>query len=63
MAISLNLVKLDRLIKLKLVIAGETFNLASVYAPQTGETEKIKEEFLKDWEDLRTRVLRTEELT
>ena len=33
----------DRLIKLKLVIAGEIFNIVSVYAPLSGETEKIKE--------------------
>ena len=46
----------DRLIKLKLVIAGEIFNIVSAYAPQSGETEKIKEEFLKDWEDLMSRV-------
>ena len=37
----------DRLIKLKLVIAGEIFNIVSAYAPQSGETETIKEEFLK----------------
>ena len=42
----------DRLIKLKLVIAGEMFNTGSAYAPQSGETEMIKEEFLKDWEDV-----------
>ena len=28
----------DRLIKLKLVIAGEIFNIVSAYAPQSGET-------------------------
>ena len=50
----------DRLIKLKLVIAGEIFNIVSAYAPHSGETEKIKEEFLKDWEDLTSRVPRTE---
>ena len=35
----------DRLIKLKLVIAGDIFNAVSVYAPQSGETETIKQEF------------------
>ena len=35
----------DRLIKLKLLIAGEVCNIVSAYAPQSGETEKIKEEF------------------
>ena len=50
----------DRLIKLKLVIAGETFNIVSAYAPRSGETEKVNEEFLKDWEDLTSTVLRTE---
>ena len=52
----------DRLIKLKLVIAGEMFNIVPAYAPQRGETEKIKEEFLKDWEDVMSRVLRTEKI-
>ena len=52
----------DRLIKLKLVIAGEIFNIVSAYAPQSGETEKIKEEFLKDWEDVMSRVPRTEKI-
>ena len=54
----------DRLVKLKLVIAGEIFNsiCPSAYAPQSGETEKIKEEFLKDWEDLMSRVPRTEKI-
>ena len=42
----------DRLVKLKLVIAGEIFNTVSAYAPQSGETEMIKEGFLKDWEDV-----------
>ena len=52
----------DRLIKLKLVIAGEIFNIVSAYAPQSGETEKIKEEFLKHWEDVMSRVPRTERI-
>ncbi len=52
----------DRLIKLKLMIAGEIFNIVSAYAPQSGETEKIKEEFLKDWEDLMSRVPITEKI-
>ena len=47
-----------RLIKRKLVIAGEIFNIV----PQSGETEKIKEEFLKDWDDLMTRAPRTENI-
>ena len=51
-----------RLINLKLVIAGEIFNIASA-CPQSGETEKIKEECLKDWEDLMSRVLRTEKIS
>ena len=34
----------------------------SAYAPQIGETEKIKEEFLKDWEDVMSRVPRTEKI-
>ena len=42
-----------------MVIAGEIVNVVSAYAPQSGETEKIKEEFLKNWEDLMSRVLRT----
>ena len=46
----------DRLIKLKLVIAGEIFNIVSAYAPQSGETVKIKEEFLKDWEYVMSRL-------
>ena len=50
----------DRLIKLKLVIAGEIFNIVSAYAPQSGETEMIKDKFLKDWEDVMSRVPRTE---
>ena len=50
----------NRLIKLKLVIDGEIFNIMSAYAPQSGETDTIREEFLKDWEDLMTRVPRTE---
>ena len=52
----------DRHIKLKLVIAGEIFNIVSAYASQSGETDTIKEEFLKDWEDLMTRVPRTEKI-
>ena len=52
----------DRLIKLKLVIVGEIFNIVSAYAPQSGETDTIKECFLKDWEDLMTRVPRTEKI-
>ena len=51
----------DRLIKLKLVIAADMFNIVSAYAPEIGETETIKE-FLKDWEDLMTRVPRTEKI-
>ena len=50
----------DRLSKLKLVIAGEIFNIVSAYAPKSGDTEKIKEESLKDWEDVMSRVPRTE---
>ena len=38
----------DRLNKLKLMIAGELFNIASAYAPQSGEVETIKDEFWKD---------------
>ena len=30
------------------------------YAPQSGETEKIKEAFLRNWGDLMSRVPRTE---
>ena len=52
----------NRLIKLKLVIAGEIFNIVSAYAPQSGETEKIKEEFLSDREDLMSRLPRTEKM-
>ena len=52
----------DRLIKLKLMIAGEIFNIVSAYAPQNGETEMIKEEFLKDWEDVMSRVPSTEKI-
>ena len=47
-------------ITLNLVTAGVIFNVVSAYAPESGETEKIKEEFLKDWEDLMSRVPRTE---
>ena len=50
----------DRLIKLKLMIAGEIFYIVSAYAPQSGETENIKEDILKDREDLMSRVPRTE---
>ena len=32
----------DRLIKLKMVIAGEIFNIVSAYAPQSGHLEKIR---------------------
>ena len=42
--------------------AVEIFNIVSAYAPQSGETEKKKEEVLKDWEDLMTRVPRTEKI-
>ena len=49
-----------RLIKLKLVIAGETFIIVSAYAPHSEEIEEIKDEFLKDWEDLMSRVPITE---
>ena len=52
----------DRLTKLKLMIAGEIFNRVSAYAPQSVETEKRKEEFLKDWEDLLMRVPRTKKI-
>ena len=34
----------------------------SAYAPQSGETEKIKEKFLKDWEDVMSRVPKTEKI-
>ena len=34
----------------------------SADAPQSGETEKIKKEFLKDWEDVMSRVPRTEKI-
>ena len=34
----------------------------SAYAPQSGETEKIKEAYLKDWEDLVSRVPRSEKV-
>ena len=49
----------ERLIKLKLVIAGEITNIVSAYAPQSGETDTINELFFKDWEDLMTKVPRT----
>jgi len=49
-----------RLIKQKLVIARYIFNIVSTHAPHMEETEKIKEEFLKDWEDLMSIVSRTE---
>ena len=45
-----------------MVIAGEIFNIVSAYAPQSGETEMIKEEFLKDWEYVMSRVPRTEKI-
>ena len=35
------------IIKLKLVITGEIFNIVSPYASQSGETEKIKENFFE----------------
>ena len=44
------------------MIAGQIFNLVSAYAPQSGETETIKEEFLEDWENLMMRVPRTEKV-
>ena len=44
------------------MIAGEIFNIMSTYAPQSGDTENIKEEVLKDWEDLLSRVPRTENI-
>ena len=53
----------DRLIKLKLVIAGEIFNIVSAYAPQSGETEKTKKELLKGWENPMSREPRTEKIT
>ena len=34
----------------------------SAYALQSGEAEKIKEEFLKDWEDVMSRGPRTENI-
>ena len=34
----------------------------STYAPQSGETENTKEPFLKDWEDMMSRVPRTEKI-
>ena len=49
-------------ITLNLVTAGVIFNVVSAYAPESGETEKIKEEFLKDCEDLILRVPRTEKI-
>ena len=51
----------DRLIKLKLVIAGDIFNIVSAYAPEWRNRED-KEEFLKDWEDVMSRVPRTENI-
>ena len=52
----------DRLIKLTLVIAEVIFNIVSACAPQCGETYTIKEVFFKDWEDMMTRVPRTEKI-
>ena len=52
----------DRLIKLKLVLTGDIFNIVSPYAPQSGKTENLKEEFLKDWEVLMSRVPRREKI-
>ena len=52
----------DRIIKLKLVIAGEIFSIVSAYVLMSGETEKIKEEILKDWEDPMSRVQKTEKI-
>ena len=37
-------------------------NIVSAYAPQSGETEKIKEDFLEDWEDMMSRVPRIENI-
>ncbi|XP_047470216.1 uncharacterized protein LOC125025923 [Penaeus chinensis] len=40
----------DRLMKMKLVIAGELLNTVSAYAPQTGETDEEKEMFMENFE-------------
>ena len=42
----------DRLIKLKLIIGGEVYNIISAYAPQTGCKEEVKEEFYEGFKQL-----------
>ncbi|XP_046963282.1 uncharacterized protein LOC124532423 [Vanessa cardui] len=42
----------DRLIAIKLIVDGVTLNLISVYAPQSGCEESVKEKFLEDFDCL-----------
>ena len=42
----------DRIISLKLVVAKETINVISAYAPQVGADSHMKEQFWKEFEAL-----------
>lgn len=52
----------DRMMKMKLVIAGEVYNIISAYAPQVGETEEMKEDFMEKFEELILSVAQNEKL-
>ena len=52
----------DRLIMMKLVISGEVYNVISAYAPQVGESEEAKDEFMEGFEDLILNVAQNEKV-
>ncbi|XP_047533422.1 uncharacterized protein LOC125068366 [Vanessa atalanta] len=52
----------DRLIAIKLIVDGMTLNLVSVYAPQSGCEESVKEKFWEDFDCLLMNIQDSEEV-
>nr|XP_026484140.1 craniofacial development protein 2-like [Vanessa tameamea] len=52
----------DRLIAIKLILDGMTLNLVSVYAPQSGCEESVKEKFWEDFDCLLMNLQDSEEV-
>ena len=52
----------SRTIAMKMVVSGELFNIIAAYAQQVKHSDKVKEEFLKEYEDLITRIPNSEKV-
>ena len=54
--------KSDRIILLKFVVGEEIFNVLSVYAPQIGLSDQVKQEFWDDLDDIVQRIPNNEKV-